>query len=56
MNRDRLMDFGPYRDSLLLLDWVVEDMEYLRNDPRCYRLIMQQVESADSLERNFPSA
>jgi len=53
MSRNRIEDFGPYQDALRLFDHVVEDMEMLRHDPRCYRLIGQQVGSADSICANM---
>jgi four helix bundle protein len=53
MSRKRIEDFGPYRDGVELFDAVVEDMELLRGDPRCYRLIGQQVGSADSICANI---
>ena len=53
MSRNRIEDFGPYQDSLALFDCVVEDMAVLQRDPRCYRLIGQQVGSADSICANM---
>jgi len=53
MSRNRAEDFGPYQDALRLFDHVVEDMANLRNDPHCYRLIGQQVGSADSICANM---
>jgi len=53
MCRNRVEDFGPYRDALRLFDHVVEDMEVPRKDSRCYRLIGQQVGSADSICANI---
>lgn len=53
MSRNRVEDFGPYQDALRLFDHVVEDMAALRNDPRCYRLIGQQVGSSDSICANM---
>jgi four helix bundle protein len=53
MSRNRVEDFGPYQDSLVLFDHVVEDMSQLRKDTRCYRLIGQQVGSADSICANI---
>ena len=43
MSRNRIEDFGPYRDG----------MELLRDDPRCYRLIGQQIGSTDSICANI---
>ncbi len=53
MSRNRIEDFGPYQDALRLFDNVVEDMELLQKDPRCYRLIGQQMGSADSICANM---
>ena len=53
MSRNRIEDFGPYQDAVLLFDHVVKDMELLKGDPRCYRLIGQQVGSADSICANM---
>ena len=53
MNRNRVEDFGPYQDAVLLFDHVVTDMAILQKDPRCYRLIAQQVASADSVCANI---
>lgn len=53
MNRNRVEDFGPYQDALQLFDQVVEDMAILQKDPQCYRLISQQIGSADSISANI---
>jgi len=53
MNRNRVEDFGPYQDALELFDRVVEDMAILQKDPQCYRLISQQIGSADSISANI---
>lgn len=53
MSRNRIEDFGPYQDALQLFDHVVEDMAVLQKDPRCYRLIGQQIGSADSICANM---
>ena len=53
MNRNRVEDFGPYQDALQLFDQVVEDMAILQKDPKCYRLISQQIGSADSIAANI---
>lgn len=53
MNRNRVEDFGPYQDALELFDRVVEDMSILQKDPKCYRLISQQIGSADSISANI---
>jgi four helix bundle protein len=53
MNRNRVENFGPYQDALELFDLVVKDMAVLQQDPRCYRLISQQIGSADSISANI---
>ncbi|MDF7825989.1 four helix bundle protein [Pontiellaceae bacterium B12227] len=53
MSRNRVEDFGPYQDAVQLFVCVVEDMGILKKDPRCYRLIGQQVGSADSICANI---
>ena len=53
MCRNRVEDFGPYQDALKLFDHVVADMDVLRKDSRCYRLIGQQMGSADSICANI---
>ena len=53
MSRNRVEDYGPHQDALQLFDHVVSDMEALRKDPRCWRLIGQQVGSADSICANM---
>jgi four helix bundle protein len=53
MSRNRVEDFGPHQDAVRLFDHVVDDMQVLRNDPRCYRLVGQQVGSADSICANI---
>jgi four helix bundle protein len=53
MSQYALENFGAYRKARELFDWVVADMRDLRKDPRCYRLIAQQVASADSVCANI---
>ena len=45
--------FGAYQKALELFDLVVNDMAALQKDSRCYRLIAQQVGSADSICANI---
>lgn len=52
MNQGGLERYGVYQKALELFDLVVADMDALRSDPRCYRLIGQQVASADSVCSN----
>jgi four helix bundle protein len=53
MSQGSLEQFGAYRKAKELFDLVVKDMEALKKDPRCYRLIAQQVASADSICANI---
>jgi four helix bundle protein len=53
MSRNRVEDFGAYQDAVRLFDHVVNDMAVLQKDPRCYRLVGQQVGSADSICANI---
>jgi four helix bundle protein len=53
MSQFGLEQFGAYRKAQELFDLVVRDMESLKTDPRCYRLIAQQVASADSICANI---
>ncbi len=48
-----LEQFGAYRKALELFDLVVADMDRLRTDPRAWRLVSQQVGSADSICSNM---
>ena len=53
MSQSSLEQFGAYRKAKELFNLVVKDMEALKKDPRCYRLIAQQVGSADSICANI---
>lgn len=53
MSQAGLESFGAYQKRRELFDLVVSDMAELRKDPRCYRLIAQQVASADSICANI---
>ena len=53
MGQRGLEQFGAYIKSQGLFDLVITDMETLKVDPRCYRLIAQQVGSADSICANI---
>ena len=52
MNQSGLDRFGAYQKALALFDLVLSDMAVLQKDPGCYRLISQQVGSADSMCSN----
>ena len=53
MSQRGLEQFGAYQKAQELFDLVIRDMEALKVDPRCYRLIAQQVASADSICANI---
>ena len=53
MSQHGLDSFGGYRKAKELFDLVVNDMAELKKDPRCYRLVAQQVASADSVCSNI---
>ena len=53
MSCEGLDNFGGYQKALALFDLVVADMKQLQNDSRCYRLVAQQVGSADSICANI---
>jgi len=53
MSQRSLESFGGYKKAQELFFLVVDDMEILQKDPRCYRLIGQQVASADSVCANI---
>ena len=53
MSQIALESFGAYRKARLLFDLVVTDMETLKTNPLCYRLVSQQMGSADSICANI---
>jgi four helix bundle protein len=53
MSQQTLEDFGGYRKARELFDLVVRDMELLEKRPMCWRLVGQQVASADSIAANI---
>jgi four helix bundle protein len=53
MSQRGLEQFGAYQKARELFDLVVSDMNKFKGDPRCYRLIPQQVASADSICSNI---
>ena len=53
MSQQGLDQFGAYQKARELFDLGIRDMEGLKADPRCYRLIAQQVASADSICANI---
>jgi len=52
MSQSGLDAFGGYRKARQLFDLVVKDMEVLKTNPLCYRLVSQQIGSADSICAN----
>ena len=53
MSQQGFERFGAYQKAMELFELVIADMDKLRGDPRCYRLIAQQVASADSICANI---
>ena len=53
MSQSGLDAFGGYRKARQLFDLVVKDMEVLKTNPLCYRLVSQQIGSADSICANI---
>ena len=53
MSQSGLESFGAYQKARQLFDLVVRDMEVLKTNPLCYRLVSQQIGSADSICANI---
>jgi four helix bundle protein len=53
MSQSGLDNFGGYQKARRLFDLVVRDMQSLRSEPLCYRLVSQQIGSADSICANI---
>jgi four helix bundle protein len=53
MGKNSLAEFGAFIKARKLFDLVVQDMERLQEIPMCWRLIGQQVASADSICANI---
>ncbi len=53
MSQRGLEQFGGYQKARELFDLVAADMDVLRSNPKCYRLIAQQMASADSICSNI---
>jgi four helix bundle protein len=53
MSQRSLEEFGAYRKAKELFDFVVADMERLRREPLCFKLVSQQIGSADSICANI---
>jgi four helix bundle protein len=53
MSQYTLDSFGAYQKAKDLFDLVVTDMEEVKKDPCCFRLVAQQIGSADSICANI---
>ncbi len=53
MSQRSLEEFGGYRKALELFDLVIADMNLVRREPLCFKLVSQQVGSADSICANI---
>jgi len=53
MSQQKLEDFGGYQKAQQLFELVVADMETLEKRSLCWRLMSQQVASADSSAANI---
>jgi four helix bundle protein len=53
MSQQSLEQFGAYQKARGLFDLVVADMGSLKANPLCFRLIAQQIASADSICSNI---
>ena len=52
-NNDKLHQYGAYRKACELFDLVVADMTLVAGNPLCFRLVAQQIASADSISSNI---
>ena len=53
MSQRTLEEFGAYRKANELFMLVVADMRRVQRDPLCFKLVSQQVGSADSIGANI---
>ncbi len=53
MSQRSLEEFGAYRKAGALFALVVSDMRLIQKDPLCFKLVSQQVDSADSICANI---
>ena len=53
MSQRSLEEFGAYRKAQQLFDLVVADMRLVQREPLCFKLVSQQVGSADSICANI---
>ena len=53
MSQRSLNEFGAYQKALVLFDLVVADMKIVKKDHLCFKLVSQQIASADSISANI---
>ena len=53
MSQEALERFGAYQKGTELFDLVIEDTGVMLRDPRCRRLVGQQVDASDSICANI---
>ncbi len=53
MSQRSLEEFGAYRKGRELFHLVVADMKLVRHEPLCFKLVSQEVGSADSICANI---
>jgi four helix bundle protein len=53
MSQRSLEAFGAYRKAQELFEFVVTDMKSVQREPLCYKLVSQQIGSADSICANI---
>ena len=53
MSQRSLDEFGAYQKARELFDLVVADMKLVQREPLCYKLVSQQIGSADSICANI---
>lgn len=53
MSQKTLEEFGAYRKANELFALVVADMQLIQKDPLCFKLVSQQIGSADSIGANI---
>jgi len=53
MSQRSLEEFGAYRKAGEHFGLVVSDMRLIQKDPLCFKLVSQQVSSADSICANI---
>jgi len=53
MSQRPLEEFGAYRKARELFDLVVAEMNLVRREPLCFKLVSQQIGSADSICANI---